>query len=246
MLLMPGVQGGFSGTNLSRSAVRSLARAHDHAPASFPVLVGRRDEARRPKTVALRLPGRALPRLRGLWHHRGVETLTGVALHRRVIEEEVLRAHEWVWIATANLKDMHVAGAGRRYVPILQRFDEMSRHGVTFRIVHSDVPSQPFRDDLERFPRLTGGALELQICPRSHWKLVLVDGRFAYVGSANFTGAGLGARSERRRNLEIGLVTEDGEEVRGFMRLFDRFWMGEHCRGCGRRDVCPDPIDQGL
>jgi hypothetical protein len=172
-----------------------------------------------------------------------IELLAGARLHTRVIQEAVLTAEDYVWIATANLKDMHVPLAGKRYRPILEVFDLMAQKGVTFRIVHSDLPSRSFRKTLERFPRLTGGALELQICPRSHWKMVVVDGQKAYCGSANFTGAGLGAKGERRRNLELGLFTTSREWVLELQSLFDGFWMGGYCTECAYRKKCPDPIE---
>ena len=90
--------------------------------------------------------------------------------------------------------------------------------------------------------RLVDGGLELQICPRSHWKMVIVDGELGYCGSANFTGAGLGAKSQANRNLELGAVGRDPEFVTMLERTFDSFWMGDACEGCGRRDICPDPI----
>lgn len=171
-----------------------------------------------------------------------VELVTGAELHDRVIQDGVLGAERYVWIATANLKDMHVA-YGRGYRPILEEFDGMVRNrGVRFRIIHSELPSRPFRNTLEGFPALTGGGLELQVCPRSHWKMVIVDGRNAYVGSANFTGAGLGAKKDHRRNLELGVVTSDPEWVGRIQALFDEFWMGNHCPDCAFRDRCPDPI----
>jgi len=170
-----------------------------------------------------------------------IELITGEQLHERVIVQQVLRAERTVWIATANLKDMHVAMA-RGYRPILESFDRMAQDGVRFRVIHSEMPSRPFRDTLERFPRLTGGAMELQVCPRSHWKMALVDGRFAYLGSANFTGAGLGVKKPQRRNLELGVVTEDREWIKRLVGLFDEFWIGAHCTGCAFRKRCPDPI----
>ncbi len=171
-----------------------------------------------------------------------IELLSGEALHRRVVQEALLGARRRVWIATANLKDMQLAMPGGRYQPILQAFDRMAADGVAFRVVHADLPSRPFRRTLERFPRLTGGGLELQVCPRSHWKMVLVDGRAAYCGSANFTGAGLGARHERRRNLEVGVFSRDPALVRPLEELYDAFWRGEHCPRCAFRRRCPDPI----
>jgi phosphatidylserine/phosphatidylglycerophosphate/cardiolipin synthase-like enzyme len=169
------------------------------------------------------------------------ELLSGKALHERVIEDGLLAAKSHAWIATADLKDMHVR-RGRRFAPILQELDRLAGSGVTFRVVHGSLPSKPFQETLESFPRLTGGALELQICPRSHWKILIVDHRLAYCGSANFTGAGLGARSERRRNLEIGVVSTEPAWINELSALFDQFWIGEHCTDCRLRDRCPDPI----
>lgn len=174
----------------------------------------------------------------------GVELVTGPQLHERVIQRGVLEATRFVWIATANLKDMRVRMV-RTYRPILEVFDRMAERGVTFRIVHSDLPSGPFRETLEKFPRLYRQAIELQICPRSHWKMVIVDQRLAYWGSANFTGAGLGAKAEHRRNLEMGMVSEDPEWVHRITGLFDAFWMGTYCRECNMRNRCPDPIETG-
>ncbi len=169
------------------------------------------------------------------------ELVHGYALHQEVILDEVLEARRTVWIATANLKDMHVEGL-RRHMPILERFDLMAAAGVRFRIIHSELPSRPFRNTLEDCGHLIAGGMELQACPRSHWKLVIVDGRFAYLGSANFTGAGLGARKPTRRNLEVGVITRDPEWLAQLSGLFDQFWIGEFCTECAFRERCPDPI----
>jgi phosphatidylserine/phosphatidylglycerophosphate/cardiolipin synthase-like enzyme len=50
--------------------------------------------------------------------------------------------------------------------------------------------------------------MERILCPRVHLKSLIIDGRFAYVGSANLTGAGMGAKSDRRRNFESGIITD--------------------------------------
>ena len=55
-----------------------------------------------------------------------IELLSGTALHDKVIQQGVLLAEKFVWIATANLKDMHIAMARGRYKPILEAFDEMA------------------------------------------------------------------------------------------------------------------------
>jgi len=172
-----------------------------------------------------------------------IQLLTGYKLYQSVIQEAVLSADQYVWIATANLKDMHIPMV-RGYKPVLEIFNDMAGRGVTFRIIHSALPSQPFRTTLERFNRLTSGALELQICLRSHWKMVIVDGEFAYLGSANFTGAGLGAKGEQTRNLELGITSKEPKLVKKLHELFDTFWMGSYCHDCSMRNNCPDPIGE--
>ena len=64
---------------------------------------------------------------------------------------------------------------------------------------------------------------------------------WVYVGSANFTGAGLGAKGEGKRNFELGLCTEDFETVDRVQALFESVWTGVECASCRLRNVCPDP-----
>ena len=72
--------------------------------------------------------------------------------------------------------------------------------------------------------------------------MIIVDNTFGYFGSANFTGAGIGVKHARRRNLEVGAVTEDPDTVKALSNRFDAFWMGDDCRDCAFRTSCPDPI----
>jgi phosphatidylserine/phosphatidylglycerophosphate/cardiolipin synthase-like enzyme len=76
-----------------------------------------------------------------------------------------------------------------------------------------------------------------------HIKAVIVDGALVYLGSANWTGAGLGAKGAGRRNFELGMVSRDDlllDEVQGY---YDSIWRGAPCRGCKLRPECPKPLD---
>ena len=83
----------------------------------------------------------------------------------------------------------------------------------------------------------------LRQCPRVHLKLIVVDGTELYLGSANFTGAGMGAKGDSRRNFELGVTTSDHVLVDAAQRRFDRIWSGRECKGCRVRDKCPAPLD---
>jgi len=169
--------------------------------------------------------------------------LQGSELYREVILDKLAHARESVRIATANVKDMQVERGGR-YASVLALFGELSRRGVELRLLHAELPSRPFRASFEKRRSLTSGGLSLKICPRVHFKAVIVDGAWAYVGSANLTGAGLGAKGEGRRNFELGLCTEDFETVDRVQALFEAVWTGAECSGCKLRRVCPDPIGE--
>jgi phosphatidylserine/phosphatidylglycerophosphate/cardiolipin synthase-like enzyme len=87
--------------------------------------------------------------------------------------------------------------------------------------------------------------MTLKICPRVHFKAVLIDSAWLYLGSANLTGAGLGAKHKDNRNFEVGFVTEDFDTIDRITALFESVWSGAECKTCRLHDVCPDPIGPG-
>ncbi len=169
--------------------------------------------------------------------------LQGSELYREVILDKLAHARESVLIATANLKDMQIERGGR-FESVLALFSDLAGRGVDLRILHAELPSRPFRASFEKRRRLTGGGLTLKICPRVHFKALVVDGAWAYLGSANLTGAGLGAKGEGKRNFELGFCTEDFETVDRVQALFESIWTGMECVCCRLRRVCPDPIGE--
>jgi phosphatidylserine/phosphatidylglycerophosphate/cardiolipin synthase-like enzyme len=178
--------------------------------------------------------------------------------HYEHVVRAAMEARRSVWIATANLKELmvedHRAAPGRRrtlragrgaasYRSVLAVFAELAGRGVDLRILHASPPSGPFQRELARQPALARGALQLRVCPRVHFKAVVVDGGFLYLGSANWTGAGLGAKGTGRRNFELGFATADDGLLDRVQALYERVWRGAECGGCKLRDVCPAPLD---
>lgn len=158
-----------------------------------------------------------------------------------------------VWIATANLKELLVedpratARSRGRYHSVLDIFSELAGRGVDLRLLHAAPPSGPFRRSFDRHPRLVRGGLELRQCPRVHLKTVLVDAGYCYLGSANWTGAGLGAKGEGRRNFELGMVTDDEDVIDHVQAIYQQIWSGAACRLCKLRESgCEAPLDVQL
>jgi phosphatidylserine/phosphatidylglycerophosphate/cardiolipin synthase-like enzyme len=169
------------------------------------------------------------------------EFITDEALYKRVILDIVFSAQEFLWLGTSDLKDLHVH-KGKKMVPFLEILSDLVERGVTIRMIHAKEPGPAFRKDFDRFPNLVTG-IERILCPRVHFKTVVVDGKIAYSGSANLTGAGMGAKSPNRRNFEAGFITTDPKIVEQIMEQFDLIWMGKRCAACQRKEFCTDYQD---
>lgn len=160
-----------------------------------------------------------------------------------VMRDIVQQARKFLWVVTADIKDVYTEDEGGRFVPFLSVLAGKLREGVEVRLIHAKEPGPRFREDFDQFPEfLSSDLFERLLCPRMHMKCVIADGKVAYVGSANLTGAGMGAKSDDRRNFEAGFVTEDGLEIQKLMGFLDEFYLGDFCESCKRREFCPEPV----
>jgi len=151
-----------------------------------------------------------------------------------------------VWIATANLKTMLVeapigsrARARGRYISFFETLSDLAKRGIDVRILHAGVPSGPLRKEMEK---LRSSKVKMRRCPRVHLKMIAIDGRLLYPGSANLPGAGPWAKGARRPKLEMGIVTDDTSMLDVSQARFDRIWRGGECAGCKLKSECPQPL----
>lgn len=157
-------------------------------------------------------------------------------IYDRVICELIPRTKKFLWLATADLKDLHVHKNGRM-VPFLEILSDLVEKQVEIRLLHAKEPGPAFRRDFDKYPNLIKG-MERILCPRVHLKSVIIDGRIVYTGSANLTGAGMGAKTDTRRNFEAAIITDKNDIVAAVMEQFDSIWRGEYCRQCQRKKYC--------
>ena len=177
------------------------------------------------------------PRERGL----RCELVLNESIHDAVMAL-LPEADRFVWILTADIKDMHVK-KGRKFVPFIERLDDLIERGVAVRLFHAKEPGPRFREHFDDYPQLLESEhFERILCPRLHTKAVIVDGRVAFVGSPNLTGAGLGAKHADKRNFEAGFISNLPEHIEPLMEFVDSLYLGERCASCKRREHCPDPI----
>lgn len=160
--------------------------------------------------------------------------------HYSTVLDLVTKAKKTLWIGTADIKDLYVV-QGKTEKPFLGVLSALMGKGVEVRLIHAKEPGPNFREDFDRYPRLAR-LLERVMCPRVHFKLIIIDQTICYVGSANLTGAGMGMKSASRRNFEAGILTDEPSLVEAAIEEFNKVWRGSECKTCQRRNLCPDPI----
>jgi phosphatidylserine/phosphatidylglycerophosphate/cardiolipin synthase-like enzyme len=134
-----------------------------------------------------------------------VELVSDAEHFERVVRDGILSARISLDISTADFKAMLVPERGtRRAKSIVDHLRALAGRGVEIRLLHAGVPSSAALRELRlALPR----GLTIRRCPRLHAKAVVIDCRRMYLGSANLTGAGLGAKADGRRNFEWGVLT---------------------------------------
>ena len=169
------------------------------------------------------------------------ELVVDAAHFQRVVIDGIFSATISLDLMTADFKAMLIPtgyGAAHSIVHHLRR---LADRGVEIRLLHAGTPSAAALRELKRaLPQ----NLTIRRCPRLHAKAVIVDGRRMYLGSANLTGAGLGAKADGKRNFELGIWTRDTTLIEGVLDEFNHLWEARPCSTCRRHDICPIPLEE--
>ena len=160
----------------------------------------------------------------------------------RIVVAGMLSARTSLDIMTADFKAMLVPEKGRsRARSIVQVMRGLAAKGVEVRLLHAGTPSAPALQELRKeLP----AHMTVRRCPRLHSKAVVIDCQRMYLGSANLTGAGLGAKADGKRNFEMGVWTESPGLIDAVLDEFNALWEGRQCETCRRKEHCPVPLEE--
>jgi len=168
-------------------------------------------------------------------------------IFEKVLLESILNAKKSILISTANLRNIRIPKSrkSRKTISCVEFFWRKVQDGVEVRILHSARPTPSWLPDEEKSDERGKPTFVRRRCPRVHFKAVIVDGCECFVGSANLTGAGLGAKSEYKRNFETGFWTTGKSFISLMQERFEKIWQGGFCDKCKiKPDHCDLPLSE--
>lgn len=164
--------------------------------------------------------------------------------HYQEVIDRICGAKSSIKIMTANFKRFRLKptdNQGEGYkdgTPFVKYLMAKAVQGVSVQIICSR-PSTSFTEEWEEYYRQMNPELfQYRFCERNHAKVVIIDDKFAYVGSANVTPAGLGQGIFTPGNFEAGIFTAEPEIISQLHSLFSMIWDGECCTDCHRANKC--------
>jgi phosphatidylserine/phosphatidylglycerophosphate/cardiolipin synthase-like enzyme len=166
-----------------------------------------------------------------------LELLTDEEIYERVMREDIPEARHSVLILTALVKQTIIEVEEGEYAPFMSLVSDLASRGVSFFLLFAGKPSKPFLNSYNEYCR-TQPRVNIRLCTRNHMKIVLIDGKKLYLGSANLTGAGMGRKGKNRRNFEFGFFTKDPQIIQRISQIAKEIWEGSHCGACQVKSYC--------
>ena len=164
--------------------------------------------------------------------------------HYGEVVERICSAKSSIRIMTANFKRFRLKpteNQGKDYndgTPFIERLMEKAGKGITVQIICSR-PSKLFKEEYDAlYEKIKPKNLRMYFCERNHSKVVIVDDKVAYIGSANVTPAGLAQGVMSPGNFEIGILTENHQFISQLNTLFSKIMNGDYCYGCHLANKC--------
>jgi|GEM_PF-1682475 excisionase family DNA binding protein len=158
--------------------------------------------------------------------------------------ERVCKAKSSIKIMTGHFKRFNLKPTkkqGKNYndgTPFINFLKQKAEQGVSVEI----VCSKPSPNIIEAWDlcsrKLKSGVFNMTYCIRNHAKVVIIDDKIAYIGSANLTPAGLGQPYDSPGNFEVGVITKDPKAMDYLVELFYKIVDADFCPGCHRANQC--------
>lgn len=162
--------------------------------------------------------------------------------HYEEVIERVCAAKRSIKIMTGDFKLFKLKPTAKQEksyndgTPFIKYLMEKADQGVSVQIILSKPSANVDEELKEYYQQRKSYPLSTRNCIRNHAKVVIVDDKVAYIGSANATRAGLGQYTPG--NFEVGILTEESDMITSLKAYFSKIWDGDFCEGCHRANNC--------
>lgn len=164
--------------------------------------------------------------------------------HYKEVIERICAAKSSIKIMTGDFKRFKLKPTkkqGKNYndgTPFIKHLMEKTEKGISVQIICSR-PSKSFKEEYDAlYEKIQPKNFRIYFCERNHSKVVIVDNKVAYVGSANITPAGLAQGIMSPGNFEVGIITENHQFISQLNNLFSKIMNGDYCYGCHLANKC--------
>ena len=161
--------------------------------------------------------------------------------HKTLITKGLLLSKEEILLSSAIIKDfLIIPDNDKGPIKFSELVKSLAKKGVRIKII--TTPKMKTFYFFRNLINFDSKFIVFRFCARMHMKLLIVDTLFAYIGSANFTGAGLGMKSENKRNFEAGAIITSKKMILQLKRDFQEIWSGNKCLSCRLRGTICEGI----
>lgn len=166
-----------------------------------------------------------------------LDILINEEIYNRVIKKEIPKTKYTLLIATAYTKQTTIDLVKGKRTPFIKLIDDLLRKKVNVFLLLAAKPSKVFMETLKLFPRVEE-RMQVRLCARNHNKVILIDNKKLYLGSANLTGAGIGSKSKNKRNFEFGIFTQNRHLIKTISDDLMKIWNYKYCEKCKTKKLC--------
>jgi phosphatidylserine/phosphatidylglycerophosphate/cardiolipin synthase-like enzyme len=108
-----------------------------------------------------------------------------------------------------------------------------ARFLVRFKRPRYNYRAESFQEKVAKQLKSLDSRIDIRLCPEIHQKLLIVDDREAWLGSANLNYRGMGGKRD------LILWTNDKEVVGKLTEIFNRRWMQKDdvCKYCPKKCI---------
>ena len=147
--------------------------------------------------------------------------------------KHIQESKQSILIMSEITADFKIPLSQHRWISFSDLLNDQAKKGVRIKIIYGE------KNSYQLFITKLLKSIRYRFCPRNHAKIIVVDNKIAYVGSANISGSGIGQSIKYGSNFELGIITSDSHLLARIRAFFEYRWDKKDCQYCKYKNKCP-------